>query len=224
MRLKQEMDALAPGETIVIRASDPGFYKDAQAWAVSTSNTLCDISIDRGVVEAVIMKGNGSLPLQGRNGNDKTIVVFSGDMDKALAAFVIANGALAMERNVTMFFTFWGLNVLRKTEKVSVPGKNLIEAAFGMMMPRGTGKLSLSRMSMGGMGDKLIRGIMKKKNVPSLDQMIEMAVKGGARLVACQMSMDLMGLRKEELIDGIEIGGVAAYLDASERADNNLFI
>ncbi|MDR3580132.1 MAG: FAD-dependent oxidoreductase [Oryzomonas sp.] len=223
MRLKQEMDVIAPGEAIAISASDPGFFKDAQAWTTSTGNTLCDIGIKEGIVRAVIMKGGVSLPATG-TGNDKTIVVFSGDLDKALAGFVIANGALAMGRNVTMFFTFWGLNVLRKPEKFSLPGKNLIEAAFGMLMPRGSGKLSLSRMSMGGIGDMLMRRIMKKKNVPSLEEMIHMAVQGGARLVACQMSMDLMGLRKEELIDGIEVGGVAAYLEASERADNNLFI
>jgi peroxiredoxin family protein/rhodanese-related sulfurtransferase/TusA-related sulfurtransferase len=223
MRLKQEMDTRAPGEAIAISASDPGFYADAQAWTTSTGNTLCDISIKEGIVRAVIRKGGASLPVA-VTGNDKTIVVFSGDLDKALASFVIANGALAMGRNVTMFFTFWGLNVLRKPEKISLPGKNLIEAAFGMMMPRGSGKLALSRMSMGGIGDTLIRGIMRKKNVPSLEEMIQMAVKGGAKLVACQMSMDLMGLRKEELIDGIEVGGVAVYLEASERSDNNLFI
>lgn len=223
MRLKQEMDVIAPGEAIAISASDPGFYQDAQAWATSTGNTLRDISFKEGIVRAVIMKGGAGLPVTGA-GNDKTIVVFSGDLDKALASFVIANGALAMGRNVTMFFTFWGLNVLRRPEKISLPGKNLIEAAFGMMMPRGSGKLSLSRMSMGGIGDRLIRGIMKKKNVPSLEEMIHMAVKGGAKLVACQMSMELMGLRREELIDGIEVGGVAVYLEASERADNNLFI
>jgi len=223
MRLKKEMDAIAPGEAIAISASDPGFYKDAQAWTSSTGNTLCNIDSKKGIVRAVIMKGGASLPIAGA-GNDKTIVVFSGDLDKALASFVIANGALAMGRNVTMFFTFWGLNVLRRHEKISLPGKNLIEAAFGMMMPRGSGKLSLSRMSMGGIGDKLIRGIMRKKNVPSLEEMIHMALENGAKLVVCQMSMDLMGLRREELIDGIEVGGVAAYLEASERADNNLFI
>jgi NADPH-dependent 2,4-dienoyl-CoA reductase/sulfur reductase-like enzyme/peroxiredoxin family protein/rhodanese-related sulfurtransferase/TusA-related sulfurtransferase len=223
MRLKQEMDVIAPGEAIAISASDPGFFKDAQAWTTSTGNTLRDISIREGIVRAVIVKGGAGHPVTG-TGNDKTIVVFSGDLDKALASFVIANGALAMGRNVTMFFTFWGLNVLRKPGKISLPGKNLIEAAFGRMMPRGSGKLSLSRMSMGGIGDMLIRGIMKKKNVPSLEEMIHMAVQGGAKLVACQMSMDLMGLRREELIDGIEVGGVAVYLEASERADNNLFI
>jgi len=157
-------------------------------------------------------------------GNDKTIVVFSGDLDKVIAGFVIANGALAMGRKVTMFFTFWGLNALRRPETVPSLGKNLIEAAFGWMMPRGSRKLSLSRMSMGGIGGRLIRGIMRSKQVPALEEMMAMAIRSGASLVACQMSMELMGIRREELIDGIQVGGVAAYLEASEHADNNLFI
>ena len=224
MRLKQEMDVLAPGEAVVITASDPGFYNDASAWARATGNTLRDIRIDKGIVTAVIEKGGGTVTSAATTGNDKTIIVFSGDLDKVIAGFIIANGALAMGRKVTMFFTFWGLNALRKPEKVTGLGKNLIEGAFGMMMPRGSRKLALSTMSMGGVGGRLIRGIMKNKNVPALEELMVMAVKAGAHLVACQMSMDLMGIRKEELIDGIEIGGVAAYLEASEHADNNLFI
>jgi NADPH-dependent 2,4-dienoyl-CoA reductase/sulfur reductase-like enzyme/peroxiredoxin family protein/rhodanese-related sulfurtransferase/TusA-related sulfurtransferase len=224
MRLKQEMDAIAPGEAVAIRASDPGFQTDAPAWARATGNIVREISAEKGIVTAVIEKG-GALPLPAASaGNDKTIVVFSGDLDKALASFVIANGALAMGRKVTMFFTFWGLNVLRKPENSAGPAKNLIEAAFGMMMPRGSRKLALSRMSMGGMGGMLIRGIMKKKNIASLEEMISTAIRGGASLVACQMSMDLMGIRREELLDGIQVGGVATYLEASEKADNNLFI
>jgi peroxiredoxin family protein len=152
------------------------------------------------------------------------MVIFSGDLDKTIASFIIANGALAMGRKVTMFFTFWGLNALRKPRKVSGLGKNLIEAAFGWMMPRGSQHLKLSRMSMGGIGGMLIRGIMKSKNVPALEEMIAMAINGGAKIVACQMSMDLMGIRREELINGIQVGGVASYLEASEQADNNLFI
>ena len=107
-----------------------------------------------------------------------------------------------------------------------MPGlsKNLVEAAFGWMMPRGSGRLGLSRMNMGGIGSRLIRGIMQRKKVPALEEMMASAVRSGARLVACQMSMELMGIRREELIDGIEVGGVAAYLEASEQADNNLFI
>jgi len=224
MRLKQEMDNLSTGEAISITASDPGFYNDAASWARSTGNIVRDISITKGIVKAVIEKGGTVLSPTPAAGNDKTIVVFSGDLDKAIASFIIANGALAMGRKVTMFFTFWGLNVLRKPEKMRGLGKNIIEAAFGWMMPRGSKKLSLSRMNMGGLGGTMIRGIMKNKNVPALEEMIAAAINGGAKIVACQMSMDLMGIRKEELIDGIEVGGVASYLEASEHADNNLFI
>jgi len=224
MRLKQEMDELAPGEAVSITASDPGFYSDAPSWARATGNVVRDINVAKGIVTAVIEKGDAVPAPAASGGNDKTIVVFSGDLDKAIASFIIANGALAMGRKVTLFFTFWGLNVLRKPEKVGGLGKNLIEAAFGWMMPRGSARLALSKMSMGGMGGMLIRGIMKHKNVPALEEMMALAIRGGATIVACQMSMDLMGIRKEELIDGVQFGGVASYLEASEKADNNLFI
>lgn len=224
LRLKQEMDRLASGEVLSIKASDPGFYADAPSWARSTGNLLKQISIDKGIVTAVIEKGGQLQVIAPNCGNDKTMVVFSGDLDKTIASFIIANGALAMGRKVTMFFTFWGLNALRKPQKVSGLGKNLVEAAFGMMMPRGSRKMALSRMSMGGIGGILIRGIMKSKNVPALEEMMASAIQGGAKIVACQMSMELMGIRREELIDGIEVGGVASYLEASEQADNNLFI
>ena len=171
---------------------------------------------------------NGICAVAGLGGaprkDKKTFVVFSGDLDKVLAAFVIANGAVSMGSEVTMFFTFWGLNALRRPEAVPNIKKTLIEAAFGWMMPRGSQQLALSRMQMGGIGSRLIRGIMRDKQVPSLEEMMAIAIRNGAKLVACQMSMELMGIRREELIDGIEIGGVAAYLEASEHADNNLFI
>ena len=224
LRLKQEMEPLHEGDVLTITASDPGFYTDAPAWARATGNTLRDISSSKGIVTAVIAKGGAVRAPSAAVGNDKTIVVFSGDLDKAIASFIIANGALAMGRKVTMFFTFWGLNVLRKPAKMSALGKNLVEKAFAMMMPRGSRKLPLSRMNMGGLGGRLIRGIMKSSNVPSLEEMMAAALKGGVNIVACQMSMELMGLRREELIDGIQVGGVAAYLEASEHADNNLFI
>ncbi len=225
MRLKKEMDVLQPGEALSITASDPGFYNDAPAWARSTGNVVRDISVQKGIVKAVIEKaGQAPEAVPAAAGNDKTIIVFSGNLDKVIASFIIANGALAMGRKVTMFFTFWGLNALRKTEKVKGVRKNLIEKAFGWMMPRGSRKLPLSNMNMAGMGSKMIRGIMQHHNVPALEDMMTMAIQGGVNIVACQMSMDLMGIRKEELIDGVQFGGVAAYLEASEHADNNLFI
>jgi peroxiredoxin family protein len=151
------------------------------------------------------------------------MVVFSGDLDKAIASFIIANGAAAMGRKVTMFFTFWGLNILRKPEKVDVK-KGFMDKMFGMMMPRGSKKLGLSKMNMGGMGAKMIRKVMNDKNISSLEDLIQQAIKSGIRIVACTMSMDVMGITKEELIDGIEYGGVAAYLGAAEESDVNLFI
>ena len=225
MRLKQEMDRIEPGEAISILASDPGFYADAPSWARATGHILRDIQVQKGIVTALIEKRGETAPATApAKGDDKTIIVFSGDLDKAIASFIIANGALSMGRKVTMFFTFWGLNVLRKPGKVLGLRKNLIEQAFGWMMPRGSRKLALSRMNMGGMGGKLIRGLMKHKHVPALEEMMAMAIQAGANIVACQMSMELMGIRPEELIDGVQVGGVAMYLEASERADNNLFI
>lgn len=155
--------------------------------------------------------------------HDKTFVVFSGDLDKTIAVFIMANGAAAMGRKVTIFFTFWGLNILRKPKRVRVR-KTLIERMFGMMMPRGTRKLGLSRMNMGGIGAKMIRWIMKSKNVESLESLMKQATDHGVRLVACQMSMDIMGIHQEELIDGVELGGVSAFLGSGETSDMSLFV
>jgi len=154
---------------------------------------------------------------------ERTIIVFSGDLDRALAAFILANGALATGQKVTMFFTFWGLNVLRRSQPVPVK-KNLVEKMFGWMMPRGAGALELSKLNMGGMGTFMMKAIMKAKHIDSLPTLIRTAQQAGVRIIACQMSMDLMGIRKEELIDGIEIGGVATYTQVSDNANVNLFI
>jgi peroxiredoxin family protein len=153
----------------------------------------------------------------------KSIVVFSGDFDKAMAAFIIANGAAAMGSNVTMFFTFWGLNILRRPEKIATR-KTLVERMFGWMMPRGADRLTLSKMNMGGMGLAMMKGIMRKKHVAPLADLIASARRAGVRLVACSMSMDLMGIKREEMLDGVEEGGVATYLDRAEAAAVNLFI
>jgi peroxiredoxin family protein len=153
----------------------------------------------------------------------KTIIVFSNDLDKVIAAFVIATGAAAMGSQVTLFFTFWGLNVLRRNEVVSV-NKNLVERMFGWMMPKGPHQLTLSKMNMAGAGTKMIKAIMKKKNISSLPEFMQMAQESGVKLVACTMSMDLMGIKKEELIDGIELGGVAMYLEQADQGHVNLFI
>lgn len=150
--------------------------------------------------------------------DDKTIIVFSGDFDKVMAAFVIANGALAMGKKVTMFFTFWGLNAIRKPQRTGIR-KKLLETMFEWMMPRGSRNLKLSNMNMLGIGTKLMRKIMADKNISSLEELIAGAQAQGVRILACQMSMDAMGLRREELLDGVETVGVGTFLGASEEGN-----
>ncbi len=224
MQLSKALSDKTAGDIVEITATDPGFGNDIAVWCTTTGNKLLLVENRGAKIFARVQKGFQQLTKNiGDIPHDKTIIVFSSDMDKAIAAFVIANGGLSLGRKVTMFFTFWGLNILRKTNRVRTK-KDLFETMFGIMMPRGTFKLALSKMNFMGIGPKLIRFIMKKKNIDSLEQFISNAMNGGARLVACQMSMDMMGIKKEELIDGIEIGGVAAYLGAAEQSDTNLFI
>jgi peroxiredoxin family protein len=156
-------------------------------------------------------------------GNNKTLIVFSDDLDKALASFVIANGAASTGRKVTMFFTFWGLNVIRK-ERADAVKKDTMGKMFGMMMPAGSRKLSLSKMNMMGMGTRMMRKVMRNKQIDSLESLIEQARNNGVEFIACQMSMDVMGIAKEELIDGVNVGGVATYLERAEDANVNLFV
>ncbi|MDP4090657.1 MAG: DsrE/DsrF/DrsH-like family protein, partial [Bacillota bacterium] len=201
---------------------------DIQSWCRRTNNELLGINQDKGIITAFIKKGQteargmvnaAAAPVK----DNKTLVVFSGDLDKAIASFIIANGAASMGRKVTMFFTFWGLNILRKPEKVKVE-KGFMDKMFGMMMPRGSRKLQLSKMNMMGMGGKMIRKVMKDKNISSLEELIKAAIDSGIEIVACQMSMDVMGIKKEELLDGVKIGGVGYYLGEAEEANVNLFV
>lgn len=152
-----------------------------------------------------------------------TLVVFSGDLDKAMASFIIACGAAAMGKKVTMFFTFWGLNILRREDAPAVE-KDRMEKMFGMMMPKGANALPLSNMNMMGMGTKMMKHVMEQKNVDSVETLIENAKKLGIQLIACAMSMDVMGIKKEELIDGVEVAGVATYLGKTDDSNLNLFI
>lgn len=221
------MKGLNEGDVLEVSATDPGFISDIKAWCSNTKNQfICDEKLDnkwivqlqKGLInspEAVIEKGPVS--------KEKTMVVFSGDLDKAIASFIIANGAKAMGNEVTMFFTFWGLNILRRPEPVSVK-KDFMANMFSKMMPRGSKKLGLSKMNMAGMGPMMIRKVMNDKNISSLEDLIQTGIKSGIRIVACQMSMDVMGITKEELIEGVEIGGVATYLNAADDSNVNLFI
>ncbi|HNZ50950.1 MAG TPA: DsrE/DsrF/DrsH-like family protein, partial [Bacilli bacterium] len=135
----------------------------------------------------------------------------------------LPTGAASMGKKVSLFFTFWGLNILRKTHRVRVK-KTFIEKMFGRMMPRGVKKLPISNMNMLGMGPAMIRSIMKKKNVDSLPTLMKNAMAMGVKVIACAMSLDIMGIKPEELIDGVEIAGVATYLADTTEANHNLFI
>ena len=229
MQVKASITDLKDGQILKVAASDPGFYEDIKAWCKRTNNELLDVTKNSGTINAFIRKNTLSrelvhqTSLESQIKDNKTMVVFSGDLDKAIASFIIANGAASMGKKVTMFFTFWGLNILRKPEKVKVK-KDIISRMFGMMMPKGSRKLKLSNMNMMGMGGKMIRMVMKNKNVSSLEELIQAAMDSGIEIVACQMSMDVMGLKQEELIDGIKIGGVGYYLGEAEDSNVNLFI
>ncbi len=229
IQVKANVDELNDGQILKVTASDPGFYEDIKSWCDKTNNELVDLRKDKGMIYAFIKKSNKnanvnkSFPDDANTRDNKTMVVFSGDLDKAIAAFIIANGAVAMGKQVTMFFTFWGLNILRKPEKVPVK-KGVMDSMFGFMMPRGSKKLKLSNMNMMGMGGKMIRMVMKNKNIDSLEDLIQSAINSGVNIVACSMSMDVMGLKQEELMDGVKIGGVGYYLGEAEDSNVNLFI
>lgn len=212
------------GDRIRVRATDFGFTKDIENWCAANGHRLVSLDTENGEFTATVEKGKKAektacAPSQ----ENASIVVFSGDLDKALASMIIAQGAAAEGKKVTVFFTFWGLNAIRKPGKVKVK-KNFIEKMFGAMMPRGAARLPLSSMNMLGIGPRMIRRIMKEHNVDDVETMIKKAMAEGVRFVACTMSMDLMGIKKEELIEGVELGGVATYIASNENAGTTLFI
>lgn len=217
------METMAANQMLRVEASDFGFYSDIVKWAEKTGNTVMDVKMENKKVIATLKKGQEKPKAVNTTNENATIVLFSGELDKALAAMVIANGAAAMGKKVSVFATFWGLNFLRKESHVKVE-KTLIEKMFGMMMPKGATKLPLSKMQMGGLGKAMMLNVMKEKNVDSLPSLMAQAQALGVDFIACTMSMDVMGIKKEELIDGISFGGVATYLAESEDAGLTLFI
>ncbi|WP_304943882.1 DsrE/DsrF/DrsH-like family protein, partial [Vallitalea guaymasensis] len=226
MQVNNKMKEINTGDILEISATDPGFPVDVEAWCKKTGNSF--IKTEKREKEFVVWigKGNENVEIKEKAAvaaDKSTMVVFSGELDKALASFIIANGAASMGKEVSMFFTFWGLNILRKEQKVKVK-KSVIEKMFGFMMPKGTKKLKLSKMNMAGMGSAMMKKVMRDKNVNSLEDLIKSAMDNGVKIVACTMSMDVMGIKKEELIDGIELGGVASYLGDTDDANHNLFI
>jgi NADPH-dependent 2,4-dienoyl-CoA reductase/sulfur reductase-like enzyme/peroxiredoxin family protein/rhodanese-related sulfurtransferase/TusA-related sulfurtransferase len=227
VKVKTVMSELAPGRILEVSASDSGFTADIPAWCVATGNHLLEVTAREGRYVARIEKAIDTPPHAGQpsanSSGKKTIVCFSGDLDRALATFIIANGAAAMGSEVTIFFTFWGLNILRKQDPPRIR-KSLLDWMFSFMMPRGVGHLKLSKLNMAGIGTLMMKHVMRSKNVMTLEELVATAKLNGVRLIACSMSMEIMGIAREELIDGVEIAGVANYLGRADEAAVNLFI
>ncbi|MCC8187738.1 MAG: FAD-dependent oxidoreductase [Bacteroides sp.] len=229
VELNKQYQVLAAGQRLRIRTTDPGFSRDISAWCQMMKAELIEVSQNRGVTEAVIGKPSDThlhtaTCVSGKGGGyGQTIIVFSNDLDKAIAAFILANGAAAAGKKVSLFFTFWGLTILKRREKVAVR-KDFLSRMFGWMLPSHSGKLGLSRLHLAGIGAWFMRRVMKRKNVYSLETLIGQAKENGVRMIACTMSMDVMGIREEELMEGVETGGVATYLEQAEKSAINLFI
>ena len=225
LKMKKTMDQLTPGERVEISSTDPGFPRDAAAWCKTTGNQLISKESSAGKSVVVIEKKDPKAcqAVTSCENKGKTFIMFSDDLDKALATFVLANGAAATGQKVTIFFTFWGLNIIKKSDKPRV-AKNIYGKMFEMMLPSCSKKLKLSKMNMGGIGSRMMRHIMKKNQIHSLEELRQQALENGVEFIACQMSMDVMGIKKEELLEEVTIGGVATYMERADNANVNLFI
>ena len=226
LKLKKSMDSLQPGQKVEVRSTDAGFPNDAESWCHTTGHKFIQKRSERGIHYVLIEKkascGAGNVSVASED-KGKTLILFSDDLDKALATFVLANGAAATGKKVSIFFTFWGLNAIKKSHKPKV-NKDFWGRMFGLMLPSDSTKLPLSQMNMMGIGAKLMRFIMKRKSVDSLESLRQQAIDNGVEFIACQMSMDVMGVKREELLDEVTVGGVATYMDRAEQANVNLFI
>lgn len=226
LKLKKSMDSLQPGQKVEVRSTDAGFPNDAESWCHTTGHKFIQKRSERGIHYVLIEKkascGAGDLSVASED-KGKTLILFSDDLDKALATFVLANGAAATGKKVSIFFTFWGLNAIKKSHKPKV-NKDFWGRMFGLMLPSDSTKLPLSQMNMMGIGAKLMRFIMKRKSVDSLESLRQQAIDNGVEFIACQMSMDVMGVKREELLDEVTVGGVATYMDRAEQSNVNLFI
>lgn len=226
LKLKKSMDSLQPGQKVEVRSTDAGFPNDAESWCHTTGHKFIQKRSERGIHYVLIEKqascGAGNVSVANED-KGKTLILFSDDLDKTLATFVLANGAAATGKKVSIFFTFWGLNAIKKSHKPKVK-KDFWGRMFGLMLPSDSTKLPLSQMNMMGIGAKMMRFIMKRKSVDSLESLRQQAIDNGVEFIACQMSMDVMGVKREELLDEVTVGGVATYMDRAEQANVNLFI
>ena len=225
LKLKQAIDTLTPGDRLEVSATDAGFVRDSEAWCRSTGHRFISHRAERGIYTVVIEKTTPCAAEVAKSAaaDGKTFIMFSDDLDKALATFVLANGAAATGKKVTIFFTFWGLNVIKKVHKPKVQ-KDFFGRMFGWMLPSHSGRLSLSKLNMFGAGSRMMRYLMKQKGVDSLESLRQQALDNGVEFIACQMSMDVMGVQREELLDQVTVGGVATYIDRADQSNINLFI
>ncbi len=230
VRVRQELESMQAGEDVAIQGM-PSFRHDLEAWCASMGHEVRAVSAANGVFEATVRKGAprgvacalDSAAVQGTP-DSATIVLFSNDLDKAMAAFIIATGLASLGAKVSMFFTFWGLSVLRKDPAPHVV-KDVLSAMFGFMLPRGGAKLALSKMHMLGVGTAMMKHVMARKNVSSLPELVRQARSLGVRFVACDMAMDVMGMKREELLDEVdEVAGVASFAAMTRQGGTTLFI
>ncbi len=224
MKLSEAMADLTPGDEVRVTVSDPGFALDAPAWASKNGHRLIEISPHGPGYVATLRKGGaGVATVAAPAGNKTSMVVFSGDLDKLIAAFIIGNGALSMGEQVSIFFTFWGLNALRRPDAPK-RDKTALEKVMSAMMPAGADDLPLSTMNFAGAGASMIKKVMHDHNVPDLAELIAAAQQGGARLIGCTMTMELLGIAESDLIEGVEFGGVATFLGEAQESGTTLFI
>lgn len=223
--LSMEMQKMDVGKQLEVKVSDFGFYNDVKSWAAQIGHTIVDLTKNKNHVTAIIQKesqNNKDMEITEKE-NGTTIVLFSGELDKALAALIIANGAKAAGREVTIFFTFWGLTALKRMEKQKVKKRGM-DKLFSFFLPSTPVQMPLSKMNMFGLGNRMMRFIMKQKNVESLPSLIDKAINQDIKLIACTMSMDVMGIKKEELRPEVQFAGVGTYIGDTEKAKHNLFI
>lgn len=232
VKLREQMEALGEGDVLEVKSTE-SFRPDLEAWCAATGNPVLSaetgenhtlvariqkkgVGTDAGITPACQTPA-GSMP------ETAAIVLFSNDLDKALAAFIIATGMASMGVKVSMFFTFWGLTALRR-EKPPKTAKDILSKMFGFMLPKGPKKLALSKMHMMGMGTAMMKHVMKTKGAPSLPGLIGDARELGVTFIACEMAMNVMGISKEEMVEVDDVAGVASFAALAKDSGTTLFI
>ena len=226
MAVADALRHLHVGEKLRVETTDESFASDVAVWCKQTGNKLLKLEVKSDLTEAIIQKEDRYSTVTHSEDTvqkDKTFVLFSDELDRVMAILMMANAAASMGRRVTIFCTFWGVNVLRRPEKIKV-NKSFLERVFACFAPRGTQRLKLSRRNIMGVGARLMRRLMKSKGISSPEELMQTAIQHGVKFVACRTSMDIMGIKKEELMEGAELGGVQAFLEAGELSDINMFI